>query len=411
MTQMRVPPMHIPYDPSRQDACDPTDYQKTENIGAGSYGTVHKAVRTRPSAEPGKYYAIKTHKNISSYAGDQIRFRFINELLMLSSGALLGGRKSGRSLSPFVVQMEDWYQEDGKVYIVMDYCPTDLHTVMNKFLLNKSDIQFYLAQIILGLESVHASKIVHNDLKPENILIDSNGNVKITDFGISELCQDGEKKRGQYGTQIYMAPETLTFRGHDQTADYFSLGVMLYELLQNELPFKGRNTAEIIKSQKKKLKFADHVSPDAKDLIKGLLLRSSHKRAQFVKNIKSHPFFEGINWEKMATGQLEAPFDPISGSWSDENADFAAANQHPRKRSLCKREMFTRLATVFKKKKSDSRSPPVSSVSSPQVGVKSMTGKMARKNPLTSRLLYRSLNRFSSASSRSTECTDQSLRL
>merc|ERR1712035_38779 len=147
MTQMRVPPMHIPYDPSRQDACDPADYQKIENIGAGSYGTVHKAIRNRPksSGEPlGKYYAIKTHKNISSYAGDQIRFRFINELLMLSSGALLGGRSS-----PFVVQMEDWYQEDGKVYIVMD-----------KFLLNKSDIQFYLAQIILGLESVHASKIV-----------------------------------------------------------------------------------------------------------------------------------------------------------------------------------------------------------------------------------------------------------
>merc|ERR1711970_260295 len=148
---------------------------------------------------------------------------------MLSSAALLKNADND-----FIIRLQDWFVDlDGngseQLNIVMDYCPVDLHTVMSKYLLTPSDVQFYIAQIILGLDAIHNSKIVHNDLKPENILLDQVGNVKITDFGISELCITGEKKRGQYGTQIYMAPETLNFRGHDHSADYFSLGVMLYE--------------------------------------------------------------------------------------------------------------------------------------------------------------------------------------
>ena len=96
--------MHIPYDPSRQDPCDPDDYKTIEYIGSGSYGTVYKAIKDN------KYFAVKTHRNINTYAGDQIRFRFINELLMLSSKALLILRSDNSNTDSYVIQLEDWFK-------------------------------------------------------------------------------------------------------------------------------------------------------------------------------------------------------------------------------------------------------------------------------------------------------------
>ena len=382
----------LPEDPTRKAQCSSTDYDFCEHIGTGSYGSVKKAMRN------GNIYAIKTHKNIDSYVGDQIKFRFVNELLMLSSGALLGGVDS-----PYIIEMYDWFQEDdGSVHIVMPYCPMDMHTLMNRFLLTEHDIQFYMAQIICGLESIHDAHLIHNDLKPENILLDEDGHVRITDFGVSELCGPNELKRGQYGTQIYMAPETLNFRGHNQMADYFSLGVLLYELLNGELAYYGKTTAEVIKSQKRKLKFHESVTMEARDLIRGLLQKSVSKRAEFVSRIREHPFFDGIDWFEIENKLCQPPYNPTRGEWRGELGDCIASGigAQNRKRSPSKRNYILKLAARFvaTKKSKNCKNHPSGAAQSD----KCQTDKIPRKKfSPAKRLLYHSLTRFTSSSNRS----------
>ena len=393
MKRLRMPQFELPPDPTRKSPCSPEDYKKLDYVGHGSYGTVTKATHRTT----GETVAIKTHKNIDSYAGDQIRYRFMNELLMLSSQALLGKAKSEH-----IIKMRDWYfAENGQIHIALDYCPIDMHRMMNKFALTEKDMQFYAAEIVLGLEAIHNAQIVHNDLKPENVLLDQSGHVKITDFGISELCRQGEKKRGQYGTQIYMSPETINFRGYDHTSDYFSLGVMLYEMMSGELPFVGKTTADISQQQKKKIHFRDSISANAQSLIKGLLQRNVSKRREFIQNIKNHPFFDGVNWETISN--QEPPYNPSKNQWNTESTEV---NQTPilqRKRS-CSKSAFCKLAIVFKNaKKSKKLENKSKSEDKSALPGKSLTEKMQRKNPLASRLLYRSLNRFSVSSTRSTD--------
>ena len=390
MKRLRMPQFVLPPDPTRKSPCAAEDYKKIDYVGHGSYGTVTRATHRTT----GQTVAVKTHKMIDSYAGDQIRYRFMNELLMLSSQALLGKAKSEH-----IIRMRDWYVADnGQIHIALDYCPIDMHRMMNKFAMTESDIQFYAAEIILGLEAIHNAQIVHNDLKPENVLLDESGHVKITDFGISELCRNGEKKRGQYGTQIYMSPETLNFRGYDQSSDYFSLGVMLYEMVNGELPYIGKTTADISQAQKKKINFPESVSKEAQDLIKGLLQRNVSKRKEFISTLKSHPFFDGINWETISTE--EAPYNPVTTTWTTSGSDVQPILQ--RKRS-CSKSAFGKLATAFKNaKKSKKIEQPKKQEKQHLPLSKSLTEKMQRKNPLASRLLYRSLNRFSVSSTRST---------
>ena len=105
LTRGRPPPNYLPPDPSRQAPCRPEDYEHLEFIGHGSYGTVTQARKVVSNGSVnGNYFAVKTHKSINSYVGDQIKYRFINELLMLSSGALLK-----KVDSQFIIRLKDWY--------------------------------------------------------------------------------------------------------------------------------------------------------------------------------------------------------------------------------------------------------------------------------------------------------------
>lgn len=354
MRRERIAPgvIQLPSDESRKEPVDPASYERISQVGSGSYGTVFKAHLQRSK----NIYAIKTHKNINNYAGDQIRYRLMNELIMLSSDVILG-----KLDCPYVIKLRDWYQKNNQFGLIMDYHPTDLHKLLSQQpygAMTEQDAKFFLAEMVLALEAVHEAGVIHNDLKPENILIDYDGNAILTDFGIAELGND--KKYGRYGTPVYMAPESLKICGHNKLADWWSFGVMMFELLTGCLPFEGNSSAELIKSQRKKIQYPSHLSDAARDLLTRLLYRNTNKRiSNNVQNIKSHPFFSDIDWKKLANREVQSPLKQ-----TDEPCPILTVPSMPSTIDKRKRRedssMFSRMKLFFTAKKRYVQSAPSS---------------------------------------------------
>merc|ERR1712130_934498 len=281
----------------------------------------------------GKLFAIKTHKNLNNYAGDQIRYRLMNEIIMLASGVILG-----KSECPYVIKLKDWYEKNEQFGLIMDYHQTDLHQVLSKCSFTEEEAAFFLAEIVLAIEAVHSAGVIHNDIKPENILIDQSGHAILTDFGIAEIGAD--KKYGRYGTPVYMSPESLKICGHDRQADWWSFGVMMYEMLAGYLPFEGRSSADLIRSQRKKLHFPGHMSKDAVDLLQRILNRNPHKRlSASVDKVKAHPFFAAIDWKKTRTRRARIAPRPNGRHFARRPLDFGRQTEAARGRvNVCANE-------------------------------------------------------------------------
>jgi serine/threonine protein kinase len=176
--------------------------------------------------------------------------------------------------------------------------------------------KFYIVELILAIEFLHNNKMLYRDLKPENILIDASGHIKLTDFGLSKMVKKTKEKAFTIcGTPQYLAPEILSDDGYDKTVDWWSLGCVMFEMLTGSAPFripKGSYlTADLYK---KKINIPDYVTPEAKDLIKQLLVPNPKKRLGFgpdgSKKIKEHPYFNDIDWDDAADRKLTPPFVP-----------------------------------------------------------------------------------------------------
>jgi serine/threonine protein kinase len=176
---------------------------------------------------------------------------------------------------------------------------------------NENKAKFYAAEIILGLNYLHENNCIYRDLKPENILIDEDGHIKLTDFGLSKLCEDYScKTKTLCGTPEYLAPEILFEKNYGIEVDWWSLGVIIYEMISGYLPFKIIRNEKISKNiYQKKIKIFPHFSKAAKDLIKKLLVINPKKRIGY-EQIKNHEFFKDINWEKIEIKKVKPPFVP-----------------------------------------------------------------------------------------------------
>ncbi|EGD82179.1 AGC/RSK/RSK protein kinase [Salpingoeca rosetta] len=179
---------------------------------------------------------------------------------------------------PFIVHMHYAFQTAGKLYIIMDFLRGgDLFTrLSNEVMFTEQDVQFYLAELCLALEHVHSLGVIYRDLKPENILLHDSGHIALTDFGLcKEYTETAEGKTYSFcGTVEYMAPEVVNRKGHDQSADWWSFGVLMYEMLTGELPFTSDNrktTMQMI--LKARLSMPQFLSPQAQSLLRKLFKR------------------------------------------------------------------------------------------------------------------------------------------
>ncbi|XP_054978970.1 ribosomal protein S6 kinase alpha-6 isoform X4 [Sorex araneus] len=190
-----------------------------------------------------------------------------------------------------------------------------------KVLFTEEDVKFYLAELALALDHLHQLGIVYRDLKPENILLDDIGHIKLTDFGLSKESVDQEKKAYSFcGTVEYMAPEVVNRRGHSQSADWWSYGVLMFEMLTGTLPFQGKDRNETMNMiLKAKLGMPQFLSAEAQSLLRMLFKRNPANRlgSEGVEEIKKHHFFANIDWNKLYKREVQPPFKPASGKPDD----------------------------------------------------------------------------------------------
>jgi len=179
----------------------------------------------------------------------------------------------------------------------------------------------------MGLTHMHEKGIIYRDLKLENLLLDKKGNVKIVDFGFAKKLKKDEWTYTLCGTPDYLAPEILKGTGHNRGADYWSFGVLVYEMIHGDTPFSGKDDSETCrKILSVSVDFDSKISKEAKDLLKKLLNRDPKTRLgmgkQGVKAIKSHAWFNGFNWAALEAGTLTPPFKPdVQGDLDVSNFD------------------------------------------------------------------------------------------
>ncbi|KAA0152224.1 hypothetical protein FNF29_04088 [Cafeteria roenbergensis] len=293
------------------------DFSLVKVIGKGSFG---KVFLTR-KLDSGRVYAMKVLHKRTVAARKQVEHTVTERAVM------------GKISHPFIVGLKYAFQTADKLYFVMDYCPGgELFFHLGKEgRFHEGRAKFYAAQILLALEHLHSKGVVYRDLKPENVLLDAKGNIKLTDFGLSKegVTQADTGAHSFCGTPEYLAPEILARSGHGRAVDWWSLGALLFEMLTGWPPFYSSDRKELFaKIREAKLDLSDtsNLTPAAVDILKRLLNKDPRSRlgclTSDASDIKSHPFFAGVDWAALARREIPPPWTPgVRGS--DDTSFFS----------------------------------------------------------------------------------------
>ncbi|XP_015733736.1 citron Rho-interacting kinase isoform X5 [Coturnix japonica] len=293
------------------------DFDVKSVVGCGHFADV-KVVREKVT---GDVYAMKVMSKESLLAQEHVSF-FEEERSILS-----------QSTSPWIPQLQYAFQDKKNLYLVMEYQPGgDLLSLLNRYedQLDESMVQFYLAELVLAIHSVHQMGYVHRDIKPENVLIDRTGHIKLVDFGSAAKMTVNKMVNAKLpvGTPDYMAPEMLTALSGDGKAsygpecDWWSLGVIAYEMIYGRSPFTEGTSAKTfnnIMNFQRYLKFPEDVkvSSEFLDLIQSLLC--GQKERLGYEGLCCHPFFSKIDWNNIRNSP--PPFVPTLKS-DDDTSNF-----------------------------------------------------------------------------------------
>ena len=232
---------------------------------------------------------------------------------------------------PFIVGMKMAFQSKTKLYFVLDYCAGgELFFHLGKLgKFPEPRACFYAAEIVLAISYVHSLDIIYRDLKPENVLLDAKGHIRLTDFGLSKegISNSSSGANSFCGTPEYLAPEILNRQGHGRAVDWWSLGALLYEMLTGLPPFYCQDRERLFeKIRKSELHYPPSLSTHSETLLRGLLTKDPSKRLgsgpNDAEDIKRHPFFARIDWDKLMAGQIPPPWAPqIQGTQDTSQFD------------------------------------------------------------------------------------------
>ncbi|GAV54251.1 hypothetical protein ZYGR_0AK07530 [Zygosaccharomyces rouxii] len=303
----------------------PGSFEKVRILGQGDVGKVF-LVREKTS---NKLYALKIFSKAEMIKRKKIK-RILAEQEILAS-----------SNHPFIVTLYHSFQSEDYLYLCMEYCMGGeffraLQTRRSKCI-SEDDARFYASEVIAALEYLHLMGFIYRDLKPENILLHKSGHIMLSDFDLSiqakdakdpvakgtaqstivdtKICSDGFRTNSFVGTEEYIAPEVIRGNGHTAAVDWWTLGILIYEMLFGITPFKASNTNETFCNiLKNEVTFPNNndIGRSCKDLIKKLLIKNELKRLgskMGAADIKRHPFFKRVQWSFLRN--QEPPLIPV----------------------------------------------------------------------------------------------------
>lgn len=287
------------------------DFQILRTLGTGSFGRVH-LIRSRHN---GRYYAMKVLKKETVVRLKQVEHTN-DERLMLSIVT-----------HPFIIRMWGTFQDAQQIFMIMDYIEGgELFSLLRKSQRFPNPVaKFYAAEVCLALEYLHSKDIIYRDLKPENILLDKNGHIKITDFGFAKYVPDVTYTL--CGTPDYIAPEVVSTKPYNKSIDWWSFGILIYEMLAGYTPFYDSNTMKTYeKILNAELRFPPFFNEDVKDLLSRLITRDLSQRLGNLQNgtedVKNHPWFKEVVWEKLLSRNIETPYEPPIQQGQGDTSQF-----------------------------------------------------------------------------------------
>lgn len=320
----------------------PQSFEKVRLLGQGDVGKVYLVKEKRTN----RLYALKIFSKAEMIKRKKIK-RILAEQEILAT-----------SNHPFIVTLYHSFQSEDYLYLCMEYCMGGeffraLQTRKTKCI-SEDDARFYASEVTAALEYLHLMGFIYRDLKPENILLHKSGHIMLSDFDLSiqakdarnpvvkgsaqstlvdtKVCSNGFRTNSFVGTEEYIAPEVIRGNGHTAAVDWWTLGILVYEMLFGFTPFKGDNTNEtfcnILKSD---VTFPNNneISRSCKDLIKKLLTKNESKRLgsrMGAADIKRHPFFKKMQWSLLRNA--EPPLIPVL---TEDGYDFTKLSTNKNK--------------------------------------------------------------------------------
>ncbi|CAL8078310.1 unnamed protein product [Calicophoron daubneyi] len=288
------------------------EFETIRLIGSGAFGEV-SVVRWKDN---GKIYALKSlHKYDMLKRSDRACFQEERDVMV----------KAMVQNSPWIAKLHHTFQDEKFLYFLMDfYNGGDMLTMLSKFddRIPENIARFYITEIILAIDCLHQLGYLHRDIKPDNVLLESSGHIVLADFGSCLKLGDNGlvKNNTAVGTPDYISPEILRATEDDHgtygvECDFWSLGVVIYEMLYGETPFYSEN---LIETYSRIMNFEEHfsipteytdVSKDAQDLMRRLICDRKHRLGRNgLTDFKEHPFFEGMDWDNIR--QHNPPYIP-----------------------------------------------------------------------------------------------------
>ena len=272
------------------------DFIELKVIGKGAYGKVFLVQKKNTN----NLYAMKRIKK-SNIKSPKQKEHAINEKDIQI-----------KLKHPFIVELYFAFQDQNNLYLITEFMQGgQLFTYLsiNPQLKNKQ-AKFYLSEIFLALKYMHENNYIYRDLKPENILIGKDGHIKLSDFGFSKLLND-EYTYTICGTPSYEAPEIYKKKGYDKMCDWWSFGIIMFEMLSGYKPFdidKGNINDDLYNN----IVWCDEIKDDAKDLIEKLLVIEPNMRLGYndINDIGKHQFFKDVDFDKVLNKEVEPPFVP-----------------------------------------------------------------------------------------------------
>uniref|UniRef100_A0A8C5D2I4 cGMP-dependent protein kinase n=1 Tax=Gadus morhua TaxID=8049 RepID=A0A8C5D2I4_GADMO len=234
--------------------------------------------------------------------------------------------------SPFTVRLYRTFKDSKYLYMLLESClGGELWSLLrDRGSFDDGTTRFYTGCVIEALAFLQCRGIIYRDLKPENIILDQRGYAKLVDFGFAKKVGLGKKTWTFCGTPEYVAPEIILNKGHDSSADCWSLGILIFELLSGSPPFSGSDpmkTYNIILRGIDMVEFPKKITKSAANLIKRLCRDNPSERLgnqkNGVKDIQKHKWFEGFNWEGLRQGTIDSPYTPtVTGPLDNSNFDY-----------------------------------------------------------------------------------------